>query len=73
MALLKQRGFTLIAAGLSATAVDYRELDYTQAIALVLGAEREGVSEQAQKACDIKVTLPMHGMVESYNVSVVCR
>jgi TrmH RNA methyltransferase len=42
----------------------------TDCVALVLGNEETGVSEQTAAACDLRVTLPGSGRVESLNVSV---
>jgi tRNA (guanosine-2'-O-)-methyltransferase len=59
-----------VAAHLTSEAVDYREVDYTLPTALILGAERAGVSAEGQLAADVAITVPMVGMVESFNVSV---
>ncbi|WLD56984.1 tRNA (guanosine(18)-2'-O)-methyltransferase TrmH [Salinispirillum sp. LH 10-3-1] len=67
---LKQAGFKLYAAHLSAQAVDYRDVDYTLPCAIVMGAEKEGVSAEVIAEIDAEITIPMFGMVESYNVSV---
>ncbi len=67
---LKKRGFQVIAAHLSRTAMDYRAWDYTQPTAVLLGAEKWGVSSQAAELCDAHIIIPMHGMVQSLNVSV---
>ena len=67
---LKKRGFAVIAAHLSNTALDYRAWDYTKPTAILLGAEKWGVSEEAATLCDAHVIIPMHGMVQSLNVSV---
>ena len=72
LAPLKTQGYQIIAANLCAESVDYRELDYTRATVLLLGAEREGVSAQAQDYVDHNVLIPMMGMVDSLNVSVAC-
>lgn len=69
---LQKQGFQVIAAHLSEDAVDYREVDYTQPTALLMGTEKEGVSSEALAAADKHVTIPMVGMVESFNVSVAC-
>lgn len=69
---LKTQGFRIIAANLSEVAIDYREVDYTQPTALLLGTEKAGVSETALQAADAEVTIPMMGMVGSLNVSVAC-
>jgi len=70
LAPLKAQDFQIIAAHLSPDAIDYRELDFTRPTALLLGAERKGVSAQAQANIDTCVEVPMVGMVGSYNVSV---
>jgi tRNA (guanosine-2'-O-)-methyltransferase len=67
---LKSTGHQIIAAEVTATSKDYRQVDYTKPTALVLGAELEGISDEAQPYIDHSITIPMMGMVESYNVSV---
>ena len=70
--LLQQQGFQVLAAHFCESAVDYRNVDYTKPTALLLGAEKWGVSEEATAQVDGNVIIPMLGMVESYNVSVAC-
>lgn len=70
MTAARQRGFKLYAAHWSERAVSYREVDYCQPFALIMGAEKRGLSEAAAVAADEHLTIPMVGMVESYNVSV---
>ncbi|WP_223789888.1 tRNA (guanosine(18)-2'-O)-methyltransferase TrmH [Marinicella meishanensis] len=69
---LQQSGHQLLAAHLSAEAVDYRQIDYTQPTAIVMGAELEGVSPDTAAQVDQHIVIPMVGMVESLNVSVAC-
>jgi len=69
---LKSKGFQLVAAHLSETAIDYREFDYTQATALVLGTELFGVSDTTLSFVDQQITIPMMGVSQSLNVSVAC-
>ena len=69
---LKQSGHQIVVAHLSPRAVDFREVDYTKPTALLMGTERQGVSESGLAIADIEVTVPMVGMVESLNVSVAC-
>ncbi|HHO57650.1 MAG TPA: tRNA (guanine-N2)-dimethyltransferase, partial [Oceanithermus profundus] len=70
VAHLKERGFTVYAANLSERALDYREVDYTRPAAVLLGAEKWGVSPRAAELADADVIIPMMGMVQSLNVSV---
>jgi tRNA (guanosine-2'-O-)-methyltransferase len=67
---LRADGMQLFAAHLSAAAVDYREVDYTKPVALLLGNEKDGVSPRAASLADRHVIIPMLGMVQSLNVSV---
>lgn len=69
---LRGRGFQLVAAHLSEDAEDYREIDYTQPTALMVGTELFGVSAAAVAAADRQVCIPMMGMTQSLNVSVAC-
>jgi len=48
----------------------YLELDYTGACALVLGGEGHGLHRLVREACDQLAHIPLHGPVESLNVSV---
>lgn len=68
--VLHRQGFKVFAAHLSDTAVDFRKVDYTQPCAILLGNEKQGVSEAAASAVDEHIVIPMMGMVESFNVSV---
>lgn len=67
---LKKKGFALYAAHFSDEAVDFRQPDYTQPTAIVLGTEKFGVSDEALTECDGEIVIPMIGMTQSLNVSV---
>jgi tRNA (guanosine-2'-O-)-methyltransferase len=67
---VREQDMQVAAAHLSDTAVDYREVDYTRPTALLMGAEKRGVSEEGVAQSDCCITIPMLGMVGSYNVSV---
>ena len=69
---LKDDGFRLYGTHLSVEAVDYRQCDFTGPSALVLGAEKWGLSAEAAALVDQPIVIPMHGMVQSLNVSVAC-
>lgn len=68
--MLKRQGFQIVATSVAPGSRCYTELDYTRPTALLLGSEREGVSGYGQQQADSLITIPMVGMVESYNVSV---
>jgi len=67
---LRKRGFKIFAAHLSTSAMDFREADFTQPAAIVLGTELYGLTHEAAALCDQHVVVPMLGMVASLNVSV---
>ncbi len=69
---LQAAGYQVVAAHLSPDAVDFREVDYSKPTAIIMGAERKGVSAQGETLADVEVTIPMVGMVGSLNVSVAC-
>jgi len=63
-------GVQVLAAHFSDDAVDYRDVDYVRPTAIVLGNERSGVTSLAASLADVRVVIPMLGMVPSLNVSV---
>lgn len=67
---LKAEGYQVLAAHLDENTVDYRTPDYTRPTAILLGAERRGVSAAALARVDHCIAIPMVGMVESFNVAV---
>ncbi|EAZ92497.1 tRNA (guanosine(18)-2'-O)-methyltransferase TrmH [Crocosphaera chwakensis] len=67
---LKRQNFNIYAAHFTDQSLDYREIDYTQPTAILLGAEKWGVSEEAANLVDGHIIVPMLGMVQSLNVSV---
>ncbi len=67
---LREQGFALYAAHWSDRAIDYREADFTRPFALIMGAEKRGLSDYAAREADAHLTIPNMGLVESYNDSV---
>jgi 23S rRNA (guanosine2251-2'-O)-methyltransferase len=66
---LKERNIWCIGTSDDAPKTLY-EVDLKGPVALVLGAEGEGIRQLTRKTCDELVRLPMKGAVESLNVSV---
>jgi len=67
---LHQEGFLVLAAHPTEKAEDYRDVDLTRPVALMVGAELDGLSEEGLALADETVAIPMAGMVRSLNVSV---
>jgi 23S rRNA (guanosine2251-2'-O)-methyltransferase len=66
---LKERNIWCIGTSDDAEKTIY-DVDLTGPVALILGAEGEGMRQLTRKTCDELVSIPMHGAVESLNVSV---
>jgi tRNA G18 (ribose-2'-O)-methylase SpoU len=67
---LKSAGFRLLALTPSPGAVSLDDLtvDPSQRVALMLGSEGPGLSDNALEAADVQVRIPMSGPVDSINV-----
>ena len=48
---------------------DFRKASYREGTALVIGAEGEGISRLTLEHCDLKVSLPMRGHLDSLNAA----
>jgi 23S rRNA (guanosine2251-2'-O)-methyltransferase len=66
---LKERNIWCIGTSDDAPKTVY-QADLKGPVALVLGAEGQGMRQLTRKTCDELVTIPMRGTVESLNVSV---
>ncbi len=66
---LKERNIWVIGTSDDAPRTLY-QADLKVPVALVLGAEGQGMRQLTRKTCDELVSIPMHGAVESLNVSV---
>ena len=49
---------------------DYDEVSFTGGTAVVIGAEGTGISRLTEEKCDMTVSLPMKGHLDSLNASV---
>lgn len=66
---LKERDIWLIGTTDDAEKSLY-EADFAVPSAIVMGSEGEGMRRLTRENCDVLVSIPMHGAVESLNVSV---
>ena len=66
---LKERNIWIIGTSDDAQKTLY-QVDLKGPVALVLGAEGDGMRQLTRKTCDELVSIPMRGAVESLNVSV---
>ncbi len=69
---LREDGFIVAASVVSEESVSLYDMDLRGKIALVFGNEHRGVTDEASAGADVKFQIPMHGMVQSLNVSVAC-
>ena len=67
---LHGEGYTIYATRLDANAKPLYEVDFTKKIAIVMGNEHAGVSDDAAAFADGTIMIPMMGMIQSLNVSV---
>jgi len=70
LAGLKEAGYRMAAATLRPEAVTLDQVPLDQPLAILIGHERRGLSEEAHNAADFWFKLPMHGFTQSYNLSV---
>jgi tRNA (guanosine-2'-O-)-methyltransferase len=70
VAAVRDASMQVVAAHPAADGRDFRDVDYTRPTALLLGNERAGLDDDMLALADCCVSVPMMGMVESYNVSV---
>lgn len=70
LAALRAEGWRLVAAHGGEKTRGYRDVDYTQKVAIMVGAELVGLSDAVRAEADEHVAIPMHGLGTSLNVSV---
>lgn len=69
---LKKNGFWIVGTALCDNSINYKEIDYSGKIALVIGNEGKGMSKSVLDACDYVAKIPMYGKINSLNASVAC-
>lgn len=67
--LLKESGVKVVAASEKAS-MNYTDCDLTVPVAIVMGSEDVGISNEVLRQCDELVAIPMLGNIGSLNVSV---
>jgi tRNA (guanosine-2'-O-)-methyltransferase len=70
LAALRGEGWRLVAAHGGEKTRDYRDVDYTAKVAIMVGAEHVGLSDAAVAAADHHIAIPMQGLGTSLNVAV---
>lgn len=65
---LKERGLWVVGADMDGT--PYDKADLTGPLVLVVGSEGHGMSRLTKESCDLVVSLPMVGKINSLNASV---
>jgi tRNA (guanosine-2'-O-)-methyltransferase len=67
---LKEKGLTIYATYVNASARSIYEIDWLKPSAIIMGNEHTGVSQEALQIADEAIYIPQFGMIQSLNVSV---
>lgn len=65
---LKNHGFWIV--GTAMDGQDFKTIDYSSKIGLVIGNEGKGMSSLVKNNCDFVASIPMYGEINSLNASV---
>ncbi|XP_075077679.1 LOW QUALITY PROTEIN: uncharacterized protein LOC107760039 [Nicotiana tabacum] len=68
--VLKSRGYRIATTHLGMDTVSVYDMDWSCPTAIVVGNELRGISDEALELSDLHCSIPMKGMVDSFNVSV---
>lgn len=68
--LLSEQGFWSVAAMAGPEAKPHRDYPWNSKTVLIVGSEGSGVSDLLRRTADERVAIPMHGQLDSLNVSV---
>ncbi len=66
---LKSNNISVVATVVDAKK-EYTEVDFSKGVAILMGEENRGLSEDWKKRADEKVSIPMKGKINSLNISV---
>ena len=67
---LRAGGIQVVGTDLADRSVSLGEFQPQPSVAVIMGAEGQGMREQVRQRCDVLVYIPMQGEVQSLNVSV---
>ncbi|MGE3313928.1 MAG: TrmH family RNA methyltransferase [Planctomycetaceae bacterium] len=67
---LRDQGYRIIATAPSSSGIPLEEYDITAKTAIFFGTEKRGLSPIARDQADGFLTIPMHGLTRSFNLSV---
>jgi 23S rRNA (guanosine2251-2'-O)-methyltransferase len=67
---LKKAGIWVAGAALGPDTVPLGQADFNRDLAIVIGAEGEGITPLVARECDYRVSIPMFGKTQSLNASV---
>lgn len=66
---LKDKGYWVVGTDME-NSVDYREIDYSGKICIIIGSEGFGMTKSVKEECDFIARIPMYGKINSLNASV---
>lgn len=66
---LRERGIPIYCIELTDDALDFQKVKYPEKIAIVLGHEKRGISDEILRKVDKSIYIPMRGKKESLNVA----
>lgn len=66
---LQEHNYWVVGTALN-NSVDYRTIDYSGKIVIIIGNEANGISDLVAKKCDFLAKIPMYGKTNSLNASV---
>ena len=66
----QKQGVQVIATHLCKKSISFANIDYTKPTLIVMGNEKDGISQEVLSLADHAVIIPMRGMAQSLNVSV---
>ena len=69
MKKLKDKGYWIVGTDME-NSVDYREIDYSGKICILIGSEGFGMTKAVKDECDFIARIPMYGKINSLNASV---